>query len=369
MPGTRRRSRMNLQLSLVMWSGVLQVAILALLAPAGATNAPQGELANLNISLTLVRSSDGSSKPIKGDAIALIAQRVPRREGDSIEGLLTSHGVLPDGESLGAVYAINPQLDAKAVMSAVELVLPKATGGTELSRALEEGYLVALTLDTELKRQLLMKVKVLTPLAQRMATLEPHRFEIAKDRDTTVEAVRYVAESLRAMAVVIRERNRPLSSEMLRQVICEADVLGSLLNNIDTRKKLSRADAETVVQIMDDFKVRMNGLNEERGPGDLPPKWPEGLVSVRIQGSGNREEVHGLRVYYVPQALWKYRHKYESCFDKLSSPTEQSLPEATYSFWAGKPGDSTPLSDIMNRAVRQNETCKKIEVQIVTAGE
>ncbi len=67
----------------------------------------------------------------------------------------------------------------------------------------------------------------------------------------------------------------------------------------------------------------------------------------------------------MPQALWKYRHKYESSFGKLSSPTERSLPEATYFFWAGRPGDSTPLSDRKKESVRKSEMSKKIEVELV----
>lgn len=361
-----KRHRMNPQLLIALWSSVLQIAILVSQASAGITSASKDRLANLNISMILVRQSDRSSKLIKRDAIELIAHRASLRDNESVEVLLTSNGILPDGESLGLVYILNPKLDAKTVRSATELLLPKVKGGQELSTALEEGYLVALTLDRELKRQLLTKVKVLRSLVQRMVKLEFNHFETAESRDTVIECVRYVEESLGIMRIIIKERSRPLSSEMLRQTVCEIDVLALILNDlIKGQHKLSRTDAETIKLIAEDFRIRMKSFVEERGPGDLPSKWSEGLVSVRVRRSGNRGEVHGLRIYYVPEALWNYRHKIESSFRKLSSPTEQSLPVATYFFWAGKPGDSTPLSDRKKESVREQEMSKKIELELV----
>lgn len=361
-----KRQKVKQRLSLALWSSVLQIAVLVSLASAGMTGTSKGKLANLNISMILVNRSDGSSRLIKREVIELIAQKATLGNGESVEGLLTSNGILPDGESLGLVYILNPKLDAKTVRSATELLLPKVKGGQELSTALGEGYLVALTLDKELKRQLLIKVKDLRSLIQRMLKLEFNRFETAESRDSVIECMHYVEESLGIMRIVIRERSRPLSSEMLRQVVCEIDVLALILNNLTKgQHKLSRTDAETIKQIAEDFKIRMKSFSEERGPGDLPSKWPEGLVSVRVRRSGNREEVHGLRIYYVPEALWNIRHKIESSFRKLSSPTEQSLPVATYFFWAGKPGDSTPLSDRKKESVRKSEMSEKIEVELV----
>jgi len=69
--------------------------------------------------------------------------------------VLRQNGIRADGESLAVLYSLNPGFAGKPIKTASPLVVPKATGGAELSEALKEGYLVALTLDEELKSEFL----------------------------------------------------------------------------------------------------------------------------------------------------------------------------------------------------------------------
>lgn len=84
--------------------------------------------------------------------------------------------------------------------------------------------------------------------------------------------------------------------------------------------------------------LRFNRLEEVMGTAGLPPRWPEVKVTVKTIDAQGAEK-NNLQVYIVPEALYG-KPGYTTPFDKVSSPTDRTMPEAYYFVWAEKPGDN-----------------------------
>jgi hypothetical protein len=122
--------------------------ILALSIVAAADTTPLGE----DLSIQLVRQSDGVSlKPDVG-MVTLQTETVELSASDSIESLLETNGIYADGEAFEAIYRLNPGVTAADLKPGQTLVIPKVTGPQELQKLLHNGYRAALTLDRELKK-------------------------------------------------------------------------------------------------------------------------------------------------------------------------------------------------------------------------
>lgn len=318
----------------------------------------------LDASIVLIRPIDGSSITLKEEEMGLATEKVVVKDGDSVENLLISNGIYADAESIGVVYDLNPNLDAKSIRSTSELILPKVTGGKELLHAFDDGYMAFLTPDKEMKKHFFNNSKSLEGLTENISVLGLHLFENAEYKEKFTKSVAYTIESLDTIGTVIKTRGRHFSSEVLRQINSETKLLSTILDRaILEDRKLSETDWERIKLIEEDMQIKMRAFDEKMGPGELPPRWREAIVVVRTLNVYTGNEVHNLRVYYVPVALYGIGE--EDTFDQVTSPTEERmLPEANYRIWAGNPGDTAPLSDIKKLKVRKTSKEKKILVEL-----
>ena len=359
----KAQAKMKRRLISLLLSVVFPVAILVVLTPAVLTSAEEQAAPLRGVSMILVRQRDGSREQIAN--IQLSSRKVAVRQGETIEQLLESNGIYADGESLAVLYTLNPGREFASIEAGAEVIIPIVQGGRELSVALEKGYLVALILDKELKKKILKQIKELTDLSASVSDFGPQRFENPKRQNQILDSLQHIVYSLEVFRTVIRQRNRPINAEVLRQLKGETEVLNSLLHGIiETKRQITNSDEETLILVAENMDVRMGVLDEQKGtPGDLPSRWPQVRVVVNALSTKFGHEAHNFRVYYVPQALASFGMGYVESFDKLTSPSsEGNLPPANYLIWAGIPGDPEPVSDVKKLRARGNE--KSVELII-----
>ena len=135
--------------------------------------------------MTLINQREGSSKTLPQGSVELAAQKVTLEEGDSLETLLVSRGIFADGESIGVVDRLNPVLDAKAIKSGAEIVVPFMKDKKQLAGEFDKGGLVALTLDKEKKQEFINVLKELEAATTSMARLQPQQFDSVRKGDVS----------------------------------------------------------------------------------------------------------------------------------------------------------------------------------------
>lgn len=340
------------------------VVVICLFYPSLSSGQETG-LSSLNIAMTLINQREGSSKILPQGSVELAAQKVTLKEGDSLETLLFSKGIFADGESIGVVYRLNPALDAKAIKSGAEIMVPFVKDKKQFAGEFDKGGLVALTLDKEKKQEFIKVLKELDAAMTSVAKLQPQQFDSVAEKDTFLKTTKSIVDKMESFKVVIKERTRPLSSETLQQMTSEAKQMNAILNDIiKNNKKVSKNDLETALLISKDMDIKMKSLAEQKGLGELPSRWPDVLVTVKTIDVQKNQEINNMRVYYVPQALWNYRASEAKSFDRLTSPADRALPEADYYIWAGKLDDSTPLTERKTLEVRKVTGKEKIELDL-----
>lgn len=326
----------------------------------------QVSITDLDISMILVNQEDGSIMKVKDNEIELEVKSIIFEENNTLDNILISNGIIPDGESLGILYLINPKININSIKANTSLKVPVIKAKKKAPTISKEAYLVTLTLDKEIKRDLISESVSLRNNIEQINSIQVDQFRSSIDKEKFIQNVSFIAEKIDAFRVAIKERTRPLSSEMIKQIYNEVKQINIIFNRlVNDKKKLEDAEFETIELINENMEIRMQFLYEKKGPSGLPLRCPEVSVVVKtINLKKGNKEIYNLRIYYVSRALWENRKDFEESFDKLSSPTNRSLPEANYYIWAGKPDDSTPISDIKLLKVRKTEEEEIIEVDL-----
>jgi hypothetical protein len=358
--GTMQKIRLNLG-----HIRLFSIALIIFYFVPGSSSGQEKRLDSLSISMTLINQKVGSSKILSQKSVALAEQKVTLAPGDNLEKLLISKGIFADGESIGIVYQLNPALDAKAIKTGVEVTVPFVKDKKQFKEEFDQGGVVALTLDKEKKQEFITVLKELESAATSVAKLQPQQFDSIVEKDMFTQTTKSIVDKMVNFKIVIKERTRPLNSEILQQMNSEARQMNAILNDIITSKrKVGKNDIETAMLISKDMDIKTNSLTEQKGIGELPSRWPEVLVTVKTIDVQKRKEVNNMRVYYVPQALWNYRDSEAKSADRLTSPTNMVLPEADYYIWAGKFDNDTPLTEIKTLEVRKIPGKETIELDL-----
>jgi hypothetical protein len=295
--------------------------------------------------------------------IRLITKRITIRSGDTIEGLLTAASILPDAESFGAVYTLNPALDPKSLTPGREVALPAAEGGTVLSTALRDGYLVALTLDVPGKRDLLEQIGALQKISPHVASLEGARFPSASDQQRSIDNLNSTTTFLGSVRTVIQEQTRPLDPDLLWQLRMETRHLVTMLGPIaQGQRSVTEENIRSLHAIAENMRLRADRFSRVRGPGDPPERYPRVRVMVRTVGA-DQKIMPGMRVYYAPEALYGVANAAKP-FRELS-PAGEYLVEANYRIWATVGTDPRPASEILQLSVRRPAGGADLAVDLV----
>jgi hypothetical protein len=324
------------------------------------------KLTELNISMTLINLRDKSSTNLSSEDAELTTKKIIMKENDNIQKLLTGNGIYADGESIGILYHLNPGMDPKSIKAGAEILFPVIKMKKQLASSSKEDCLVALTLDKKIKQDFINTIKQFDIVAAGISSLSFNSSIPPEVKDKFIALTKPIMENMETFKVLIRERTRPLSSEMILQMNDEGDQMISIIEKITHKNYiLTNNDIESIELIAKNMTIRMKTLDEAKGAGGISSNWPEVSVFVRAIDVSHGKEINNLRVYYVGQGLWNDRIKYEKSFDKLTSPSERILPEADYYIWVGKPQDSTPLSDRKSLEVRKKAENEKIGIDLI----
>jgi hypothetical protein len=268
---------------------------------------------------------------------------------------LTHNGVFPDAEAIAYVYVMNPQVIATSFRPGLSILAPVVKGGAEVQRALRGGSLAKLTLDKARKERFQATVQSLQELSRRLGELGANRFHDAESRKALTDVVADSVGKLDDFRRVIRGRTWPIGPDLLLQIDGDATVLNSILDA--TLKQGNPPGAEDVARIRminEDLSIKVGVFKQQKGPGGLPPRWPEVKVVVSLVSRDRKSDLATLLVYYTPEAL-AGNLVYEGSFDGLGSPTSGLLGEADYLIWAAEATDPRPVSERKKLMVRRRD--------------
>lgn len=322
--------------------------------PTTQENNKRAQLAGLDITMSLVKYDDQTQqKEWPSESISLVSESVPVN-GKTIGELLNEAHIFDDVEAIGVVYALNPQIRELNRLNISQLRIPKAQEGQNLESAFKEGFVVRLTVDKELKEQFNERVMRLGKLVQDFENLGTKRYKEPRTREFTIKSLKNISETLqRINERIIQRAGTPIPTEALKQLSGEAKLLNELLSSLTSSSKprLGKAEQRQITAIEKDIEIKKRSFKEVAGL-EPPSRWGEVNVIVRTLKRGR--EVHGLRIYYVAEALRNQNEEVRS-FSKLSSPSDQLLPSASYIFWAVRDSDPQrkPITNEQPRDVYQ----------------
>ena len=324
----------------------------------------QTPITGRDITMTIVTTAGAPVAGATADGYQLVAVPHVHAQGERIEALLRANGIFPDTDAYGLVYDLNPGVTSfDQVAAGTSLSLPKvvATNGG----ALPAGSLFSLAVEASLKRELAAKITAANQAAAAAPAASADRFKSAADRTETLALINSIKTSLGVIHNVIRGKVRPLSGELLSQVSEEAEIFRVALANLtQPGLELTACDRENLTLIDKDLLVKRRTLTDVRDPAGAPARWLEARVVVRTLRSGDGAAVPNLRIYYVAEALYGKRGL-EKSFDQVSSPSERTIPEANYRIWAGRPGDTTPVTEVKRLEVRRSASGNPISVDLI----
>jgi hypothetical protein len=318
--------------------------------------AQENPLAGRDIAPTIVRDN--------GRSLVLVVQKTVVKPGTNIKQLLKGNGIYPDADAFGLIYDLNPKLERlDPIAPGTELLLPKVQSSGP-APALPAGFLIALTVDKGLKDELLTKLDALNNVAAKATRFTDARFNDEEDRRTVLASIATLNQSLEVLANVIAGKARPVSSEMLNQIKAEVEMLQPTLDGLArSEQKLSDSDREVIKLVADDLQIKQKTFGEVRADGQPPTRWSEVQVVVRTLKTDDGSAVANLTIYYVPEALFG-KGNFQRSFNRLSSPTDQTLPEANYRIWATRAGDTRPVTEVKRIEVRKRSASEPLTVEL-----
>jgi hypothetical protein len=286
-----------------------------------------------------VRSSTGLTTLDPKSVKITTTSKVLGAAGDVVE-LLEKAGIEVDGESLGLVYDLNPDKNIARLPSGSVVNIPVV--GTGQASNVPNGR-VRLTRDTSVKQSLSR-----TAIALKDQLPKLKQIGLKANGKKFRELAETVIDQLELVRLAIAGRRSVLDGHSLQQMALEAEALASTIRDV-SRRPIAKPDIDWLTVLADDMNVRMLSFKEDKSSGDLPGPIHKATVRVRTlrfvqaNGASTKIEVAGLRVYYTSEALYS-RGSGVREFAKLTSPSEQQLPEANYRLWVGtQPQDSSTV--------------------------
>lgn len=259
------------------------------------------------------------------EPLTLATERV-KVDRQKIEDLLEARGVKPAGGAYSLVYRLNPELSDLAKLKPGSIVaLPKlkawpVDGSFELVRLELDREKVA-----ELDRQASEAVRLSDRLRASPPSDSPLFAAAARDIDAGARDLRHIATVLEANLVSV-------DPTFLADIRAEARLLNEL-SGLAAKGggALSTEDARRLALLREDLSARAEVMAERKGPGDPPARYPEALVKVRTRYATG-EDAPNLRVVYSAVVLCGREEPHP--FDQLSTPTQKSIGEGHFRFWA-----------------------------------
>jgi len=346
---------MNTHLPLLLAGTIL----FTLLAQARNTQQPltkTAQLAGLDITMSLRKRLPTPQQSNWPDEPSILTTKLVTVNKKGIGELLRENHITPNVEAYGVVYALNPEVNQLRDIKVLQLQIPTVQGGPALAAIFNSGFTVDLVVDKELKERFVNNVEQVRATIQTVAGFAGNKFLNQAAKESVNASLNKISTTLDMISRrLFPASGHPITTEVLRQLNAEAELLNRLLRNkAAPATSITQEDQDLISVIEKDILIKGKTYAESAGLG-APDRWPEVTVTVKTLRQG--KEVPNLRIYYVPQAL-KGDDGETHSFGVLSSPASNTLFEADYCFWAAIDPNETAVSNeqcVEVRRDRQNE--------------
>jgi hypothetical protein len=296
------------------------------------------------------------------DALGLpgfLAQPVTVQKGDTVGSLLRSLRIQPDGNSLAAVYALNPQLArVKPLRPGSQLLLPQPK-----SQEAGAAEWISLQIVPDVKRDLLAAAESLNDLVEPLNALPAARFGDPDKQGEVLGALDEIRGYLDQVNLILKQNKLPLGPELLRQSLAETRAVQQALEDMTRRKvSLDRKSRELIVGVSEDLNLKAQSFDDMDRP-DGPLRWHDVDVVVNLFHRSDRKPATGLRVFYVNQ-LFKDRPEWVRPFPGVGARVQDKLLEGDYVFWAAEIGKTAPATQKVSHPVRKGEKAVEIDLPV-----
>ena len=318
------------------------------------------QLQGLAISMTIEKKqalrSEKADWPT--EAVALTAQSVSVN-GSTIHELLRGNHIFPDVEAFMVVYALNPDVQKLNELNVEHLRIPRIQGGPGLQSLFQRGFLVFFTVDIEKKRRFNDNVLRFTSVSKTVQEYGADRFQNQTSQEQTTNSVKSISSMLSGINKRLTERfGRPIPTGALDHLNTDVELLNDLLaSKTSSSERISDMERDQIIAIEKDVRIKSRAYLEVAA-GAVPDRWPDVKVTVETLKQG--QHISNLRIYYVPEAQRSRPNKVFP-FGKLSSPTNETLYEADYCFWAARDPDKSPITNEVCKEIRMN---KEAQIQL-----
>lgn len=336
----------------------LLLSSLALMWPVVSSSQQIG-FAGRDIELKLVDRNGSPVGDLSVAGIQLHAENVVRTAGDHLSDRLRSNGVYPNSESFDLYYTLNPEVDRyESVPVGTEMRIPKPNPTAELTKKLAEGFTVRIFADTKLKNRLIETVSTLKKEEALFVGRGRTSFASNATKESVLANLDEIVGRFQDLSDIVADDQQPLATEMLAQLVREAESLTARLNRANATAKFTQSDEEKVESIQGDLLTKVSGLNASRGPGETPPRSPDALVEVSINPKANTR-INSLRICYVPEAL---EGEDDFCIATTGAPKTILLPLAMYKIWAASSEKSAPATLKIRVSVKERNTKQPVDL-------
>lgn len=329
-----------------------------------ANDGKEFELENLKITINLEKILQNGNKLkicLPEEPLKLISEEV-QVNGQTINELLLANNIRPDYEAYGIVYNLNPNIKDLGEITLKQIKLPKIQGGEFLKHLFEYNFKIHFIADKKLKEELIAENKKLNLLIIKASDLDITHFSSSNIKADYLNKLKSTSDLLNGINTSISKGfGPPIPREVLERLLKQVGLLQSDINSvIFNKKKINLIELEQITAINKDLKIKA-GILIETASARPPRSYPK--VKVIVKTMRNGQEISNYRIFYVAEA-YKRRLEMGEPIGKLSSPTDKSIDQADWCFWAAKDPDRNPISNMVCEEVREESENIVIELTL-----
>jgi hypothetical protein len=272
----------------------------------------------------------------------------------SVQDLLVSRGIVPDDDAYLLVFELNPTLASlRSLTPGIRITLPKIGQGGPSHR-------FKIRVDPETRSSITSCREALSGEVSDQ-NLSAKSLEDEAEREQFRKNILDIRHSMSDFSLVAQDNSTFLSEAILTQLLAECQYVEAVLGTKSTL--ITKEQVNRISLVKRDLELKRSNINEQRGPGELPSRWLDTIVSVNTTANG--VTISHLRVCWAAQALMDVPGQTHA-LAQVSSPAEDILPEADYVFWAAEDVPTAGqqcvkrLSAPLEVEVRKNGSAKKV---------
>ena len=294
--------------------------------------------------------------------IDLNAQKITFSSGKSLEETLRDAHIVPDNESYGLIYRLNPGIsDLSTLATGTQLTVPLIKSGSNMDQ-----IMCRIRVDDDLKSQIASEHKKLDHSIEK-AKKNQNRFKYSLTRGQDLSAI--LASLATASADIVDKTasnsdNQPVSRQFLTQVQADLATGDELISSVIKKSLVTDDGLDKLASVTKDLSTKSVALGQQfKGPGQTPSLIPKAKVTVKLICPANSASVHvssTCRVHFANVASYGQEDR---PFLNVSEPAVEMMEQGNYKLWAQREADQKVVSQALEVDVTAPETGCDIVVQ------